>query len=206
MSANDPMYITQAAYLMAERASEVKSEYRDGKIYGRTSGNESHNLITTNVLTTFVMQLRRRPGSVYPSNLRVKIGQANVYTYADIIIVGNQPQFEDEENDTLLNPTVIGEVFSKLTENYDQGRKFQDYRTLESLTEYLLIAQDRPYIEHYVRQADSQWLLSEAKGLQDVIELPTIECKLALSDVYDKVDFQSHPTALREVYEVKGII
>jgi len=196
MSANDPMYITPATYLMAERASEVKSEYRDGKIYGQTSGNESHNLITTNVLTTFVMQLRRRPGKVYPSNLRVKIGQANVYTYADIVIIRNQPQFEDEENDTLLNPTVIGEVFSKLTENYDRGRKFQDYRTLESLTEYLLIAQDRPYIEHYVRQADNQWLLSEAKGLQDVIELPTIECKLALADVYDKVDFQSRPKVL----------
>lgn len=198
MAANDPMYITPAAYLMAERASEVKSEYRGGKIYGQTSGNESHNLITTNVLTTFVMQLRRRSGKVYPSNLRVKIGQANVYTYADIVIVGNHPQFKDEENDTLLNPTVIGEVFSKLTENYDRGRKFQDYRTLESLTEYLLIAQDRPYIEHYVRQADNQWLLSEAKGLQDVIELPTIECKLALADVYDKVDFQSRPRVLRE--------
>lgn len=130
--------------------------------------------------------------------MRVKIPAMGLYTYPDVVVVCGKPQFEDEENDTLLNPTVIVEVLSKSTENYDRGRKFENYRRLESLTEYLLIAQDRPYIEHYMRQADNQWLLSETKELQDVIELPTIECKLALADVYDKVDFQSRPRVLRE--------
>lgn len=89
-------------------------------------------------------------------------------------------------------------MFAKSTENYDRGKKFENYRTLNSLREYLLIAQDRPYIEHYVRQADNQWLLSEAKEVQDVIELSSIACKLALADVYDKVDFQSRPRVLRK--------
>lgn len=203
MFATSKIYITPTAYLMAERASEVKSEYRNGEIHTMTGSNESHNLITANVMSILALQLRCRPDKVYPSNLRVKIDQANVYTYADVIVVNDQPQFEDEETDTLLNPTVIIEVFAKSTEKYDRGRKFENYRTLNSLSEYLLIAQDRPHIEQYVRQADNQWLLSEAKVIEDVIELPTIECKLALADVYDKVDFQSRPAVLREVYNVK---
>ena len=91
-----------------------------------------------------------------------------------------------------------GEWQTQTRETYDRGKKFENYRTLDSLTEYVMIAQDRVHVEHYVRQQDNQWLLSEAKELQDAIELPTIQCTLALADVYDKVDFQARAKVLRE--------
>ncbi|MFN8494786.1 MAG: Uma2 family endonuclease [Caldilineaceae bacterium] len=198
MSANPKIYVTPVEYLTGERKREFKSEYWNGEVYAMAGASERHNLISLNVAAELRAQLRKRTCRAYSSDMRVKISATGLYTYPDVVVVCGKPQFEDEDNDTLLNPTVLVEVLSKSTESYDRGKKFENYRTLDSLTEYLLIAQDRSYIEHYVRQADNQWLLSEAKALEDVIELPTIECKLALADVYDKVDFQSRPRALRE--------
>jgi len=114
------------------------------------------------------------------------VNLTGLYTYPDIVAVCDKPRFEDEPKDTLLNPTVIIEVLSPSTANYDRGEKFEHYRRLSSLMEYILIAQDKCYIEHYVRQTNHQWLLSEIDNLQDTIELPSIQCSLALSDVYDK--------------------
>ena len=125
--------------------------------------------------------------------MRVKIPATGLYTYPDVTVMCGKAQFEDLDRDTLLNPTVIVEILSKSTEGYDRGKKFQNYRMLESLTEYILIAQDAVHIEHYVRQPDNQWLLSEVKDLSAVVELPTIQCTLALIDVYDKVDFELSP-------------
>ena len=105
------------------------------------------------------------------------------------MVVCGKAQFEDKEQDTLLNPTVVVEVLSKSTEAYDRGTKFKNYRTIPSLTEYVLIAQDAYHIEHYVRQPDNQWLLSEVDDPEGVVELPTIQCSLLLNEVYDKVEF-----------------
>ncbi len=91
----------------------------------------------------------------------------------------------------MLNPTLIAEVLSESTKDYDRGRKFEHYRSLESLREYLLVAQDKVHVEHYVRQAGNQWLLSEYNRVGDVIQLPSISCTLAMEEVYAKVDFTS---------------
>jgi len=99
-----------------------------------------------------------------------------------------QPRFDDEQKDTLLNPTVIIEVLSPSTEAYDRGDKFGHYRKLASLAEYVLISQDKPHVEHYVRQPDNQWLLSEASSLQDSVQLPSINCTLVLAEIYEKVE------------------
>ena len=201
MSANPKLYLTPAEYLTAERKREVKSEYWNGELYAMAGASERHNLISANVVAGLHTQLRGRSCKVYPSDMRVQIKATGLYTYPDVVVVCGKPQFEDEDNDTLLNPTLIVEVLSKSTETYDRGKKFENYRTLDSLTEYVMIAQDRVHLEHYVRQPDSQWLLSEAKALQDVIKLPTIQCTLALADVYDKVDIQTRPNVLRESSE-----
>lgn len=201
MSANPKLYLTPAEYLAAERKREVKSEYWNGELYAMAGASERHNLISANVVAGLHTQLRGRSCKVYPSDMRVQIKATGLYTYPDVVVVCGKPQFEDEDNDTLLNPTLIVEVLSKSTETYDRGKKFENYRTLDSLTEYVMIAQDRVHLEHYVRQPDSQWLLSEAKALQDVIKLPTIQCTLALADVYDKVDIQTRPNVLRESSE-----
>jgi len=103
-------------------------------------------------------------------------------------VVCGEAEFEDNQQDTLLNPTLIVEVLSDSTEAYDRGGKFAHYRKLPSLMEYVLIAQTKPHIEHYVRQPDNRWLLSEADSLSDTVHLPSIDCRLALAEVYDKVD------------------
>ena len=189
MSALPKLYLTPEQYLHQERKSDAKHEYYGGEIFALAGASRQHNLITTNVIRELSTQLKKRACTVYPSDLRVKISETGLYTYPDVVVVCGKAQFEDKEQDTLLNPTVVVEVLSKSTEAYDRGTKFKNYRALPSLTEYVLIAQDTHHIEHYLRQADNQWLLSEVDDPQGVVELPTIQCSLLLSEVYDKVEF-----------------
>ncbi|MBC6937727.1 MAG: Uma2 family endonuclease [Chloroflexi bacterium] len=180
--------MTVEEYLAFERASETKHEYIDGEIVAMTGAKENHNLVAGSTYATLYAQLRQRPCKVYPSDMRVKTGDGQ-YTYPDIIAVCGEAAFEDDERDTLLNPTVIIEVLSPSTEKYDRGKKFQHYRTMESLQEYLLIAQDSVHIEHYVRQGE-QWVLTDFASLDAIVMLPSVDCTLALSDVYEKVSFE----------------
>jgi Uma2 family endonuclease len=120
--------------------------------------------------------------------MRVKVSPTGLYTYPDVVIVCGEPLFDDEQKDTLVNPTVLVEVLSKSTASYDRGEKFEHYRKLASLAEYLVIAQNKYHVERYIRQPDNQWLLSETNDIQKTIHLPSIECDLALADIYDKVE------------------
>src|SRR5258708_8707069 len=178
-------------YLAYERASDQRHEYIDGKIYALAGASANHNLIVGNTLASLHAQLRKRPCTVYPSDMRVKVSRTGLYTYPDISVVCGEPQFEDEQQDTLLNPNFIVEVLSPSTETYDRGKKFQHYRTLEALQEYLLIAQDSYRVEHYVRQADNQWLLSDVSRTDATLTLPSIQCELLVADLYENVGFES---------------
>ena len=189
MSALPKLYLTPEQYLRQERKSVTKHEYYRGEIFALAGASRQHNLITTNVSSELSTQLKKRSDTVYACAMRVKIDETGLYTYPDVVVVCGKARFEDKEQDTLLNPTVVVEVLSKSTEAYDRGTKFKNYRALPSLTEYVLIAQDTYHIEHYVRQADNQWLLSEVDDPAGIVELPTIQCSLLLSEVYDKVEF-----------------
>lgn len=184
---------TPERYLAFDRASDQKHEFIEGEVYAMTGASENHNLINTNFTADLVIQLRKRPYKVYASNMRVRIPNVNS-VYPDISIVCGEAQLENDQLDTLLNLTVIIEVLSTSTEKYDRGRKAEQYRTLESLQEYLLVSQERPHIERYTRQPDG-WLLTEVKGLEAVMELSSIGCTLALADVYDKVAFEADEAA-----------
>ena len=129
---------------------------------------------------------KKRPCEAYINDMRVKAAVAHNYYYPDIAVVCATPQFEDAHVDTLLNPTLLIEVLSPFTEAFDRGGKFAHYRKIESLQEYLLVAQDQPSIERYLRQGDV-WILSEAEGLDAVMPLTSIDCVLSLREVYDKV-------------------
>lgn len=182
-------HVTAADYLAAERTGKTKHEYAAGQVYAMAGASERHNLVAGNTFASLHAQLRRRSCNVYPSDMRVKTRAMGLYTYPDLSIVCGTPQFEDERRDTLLNPTVIVEVLSPTTESYDRGRKFQHYRTMPSLVEYVLIAQDALHVEHYTRQAEGRWLLAEADGPDGVIHLSSIGCDLTLAEVYEKVDW-----------------
>jgi Uma2 family endonuclease len=188
MSSPVKVYYTPDEYLELERKAEYKSEYFDGEIFAMTGASRKHNLVAGNVLAALHLQLRKRPCEIYPSDMRVKVSPTGLYTYPDVVIVCGEPMFDDEQRDTLLNPTVLVEVLSKSTASYDRGEKFEHYRKIKSLAEYLVIAQNKFHVEHYTKQPGNQWLLSETDDPQKIIHLPSIECDLALVDIYDKVE------------------
>lgn len=181
-------YLTPEEYLALERRAEYKSEYLDGEIFAMVGASRKHNLISVNIAASLHAQLRKQPCEVYTSDMRVRVGSARMYTYPDVVVVCGEPHLDDEHLDTLLNPTVIVEVLSGSTEAYDRGLKSEHYRKLEPLEEYLLVAQDRVHVENWVRQPDNLWLLSETDNLQDTVQLPSINCTLTLTDIYDRVD------------------
>ncbi|MDD5269076.1 MAG: Uma2 family endonuclease [Methylococcales bacterium] len=179
-------HYTAEDYLTLERSASYKSEFHDGQIYAMTGASRKHNLITVNIVGELRNQLKKRPCEAYINDMRVKSIEARSYHYPDIVVVCGAPQFEDAQLDTLLNPTLLIEVLSPSTEAYDRGGKFANYRKIPTLREYLLVTQDQPSIERYVRQGDV-WILTEAVGLEASVPLESIECVLSLREVYDKV-------------------
>lgn len=182
-------FITAADYLALERQAETKSEYLNGRIYAMSGASRSHNRITFNLARRIGNQLGGRRCEGYVNDMRVKVSPTGLYTYPDVVVVCGEPRFEDQHVDTLLNPTVIIEVLSDSTAAYDRGEKFAHYRALPSLSDYLLVAQDQPRIEHYQRQPDGRWLYSATDGLEAEVEIANIGCMLRLAEVYERVVF-----------------
>ena len=187
MSAEPRRRVSIEDYLAAERRRETKSEYLEGEVFAMTGASRPHNLITVNVAAALHGQLKGRRGEAYIGRMRLHIPLTDLYTYPDITVVCSEPRFEDGELDTLLNPTLVIEVFSPTTESYDRGRKFAQYRTLESFREYVLVSQEEVRVELFTRQDDGHWLLSEASRLDETLPLASIGCELRLADVYDGV-------------------
>lgn len=182
-------YITPQEYLKHEREAEYKSEYLNGEIFAMNGANRAHNLITTNISSELSRQLKGRPCETYAGDMRVNVTSIGFYTYPDVVVVCGEPQFEDSELDTLLNPTVLVEVLSKSTERYDRMAKTFYYRTVESLAEHVLVAQHKVHVEQYVKQPNGDWLLIEFTSPEQVVQLASIDCSLQLTEVYDRVTF-----------------
>jgi len=189
MSAVPKIYLTPAEYLAFERQSEIKHEYFRGELFAMAGASRQHVLIAVNVTILLGNQLKRRGCDVFNSDMRVQVSPTGLYTYPDLVVVCGRPRFEDRELDTLLNPTVVVEILSKSTEAYDRGEKFAQYRTLETLTDYLLISQDRALVERFTRQESGLWLFSDSIGLDAVMPIESIQCQLPLAEVYDRVEF-----------------
>jgi Uma2 family endonuclease len=176
-------------YLALERAAEFKSEYIDGEIVAMMGGSRAHSLIGSNVLSALHAALREQPCEVHGSDLRVTVADAALYTYPDVTVICGEPVFEDEADDTLMNPVVIVEVLSASTEAYDRGKKFARYRLLPSLRAYVLVSQDQPRVEWYTLSEDG-WLLHEANGMDGTVEIAALGSTLALAEIYAKVSFK----------------
>ncbi len=191
MSALAKQYYTGGQYLALEREADYKSEFINGQIFAMSGASREHNLISLNLASTLHAQLRGKPCEAYISDMRVKVDPTGMYTYPDVVAVCGEPHFEDSRVDTLVNPTVIIEVLSPSTEAYDRGDKFAHYRRLESLTDYVLVAQDKLRVEHFVRVGDEgeQWMFTEISGLDGTLHLASIGCNVSLRDIYDKVEF-----------------
>ncbi len=181
--------LSEAEYLERERAADVKSEFFDGQVVAMADGTPQHSLIATNLAAEFSNRLRHGPCVPYNSDLRIKVEATGLFTYPDLSVICGPLEFAPGTDDTVVNPRVLVEVLSDSTEGYDRGKKFEHYRQIASLQEYLLVSQKEPRLEHFVRQPDAGWLLNEAFGLDATLELPSLKIVLALGEVFAKVNF-----------------
>lgn len=187
MAAEPKRVWTEAEYLDYERSQPEKHEFHGGEVLSLAGASRQHSLLGTNTSGLLYNQLRKRPCRLFSSDMRVRVGPWRSYFYPDLVVVCGEERYADDEQDTLLNPTLIIEILSPTTERYDRGEKFERYRGLESLREYVLINQERTIIERYLRQPDDQWLYTSALGLEAVMELASIGARLPLAEVYEGV-------------------
>jgi Uma2 family endonuclease len=183
-------------YLARERLADYRSEFYGGEMFAMAGASWEHTLIKDNLAREAGNQSKNGPCRVLTSDLRVKVSGTGLYTYPDIVVVCDEPQFEDKMFDTLLNPRAIVEVLSDSTEKYDRGVKFAHYRQLPSVAEYVLVAQDRPLVERYVRQADETWVLTTFSDLTQTFAFGSIPVRVALADIYQGVEFPEAPLRL----------
>jgi Uma2 family endonuclease len=193
MSAVPKSRLTPAEYLAVERKATVKSEYLRGEVFAMAGASPAHNAVNDNLVIEVGSRLKGGPCRTYSSDQRVKVSATGLYTYPDIVIVCGLPDYEDGERDTLLNPQAIIEILSKSTESYDRGAKFRHYQHVESLREYVLVSQDEPVCERFVRQPDGNWLLTTVSGLDKVFEFASIPVRVPLTEIYRDVTFSETP-------------
>jgi Uma2 family endonuclease len=180
-------HMTAEEYLVFERASDTKHEFFDGELIDLAWINIDHAQLVHNISGLLYTQRRLQGCLTITNNLRIRIGKARAYTYPDVPVICGEPQFADEQKDVLLNPTIIFEILSPSTEVIDRVRKFAYYLELPSLQSYLLVTQDHPQIEHYIRQTDESWVYSKVSTLADQVTLPSANCTLRLEEIYENV-------------------
>lgn len=184
-------FISEEDYLTMEEVSPVKHEYYDGEIFQMAGASNEHNTIAMNIAAELHQRLKKRPCKVYQNDMRLYIEAEGIYTYPDVMVVCGKPEIKKYKNlDNILNPVLIVEVLSASTADYDKGAKFEQYRTIESFKEYLIVSQDAKQIIRYTKQSDGSWNLMDFIGDRTEIKLASIECSLLMEDIYDKVVFE----------------
>ncbi len=181
---------TPEEYLALEEESDVKHEYLDGEIQSMTGGTPNHNDIAGNFYAFLKLALRGKGYKVFMTDLRLWIPQFNIYTYPDVMVIKGQPTLQDNRNDTVINPLLIVEVLSKSTKNYDQGDKFDYYRSIPGFAEYILVDQYRYAVKQYAKADDSRWWLSEYQAQDDSFPFVSLELEIGLNEIYEEIDFK----------------
>lgn len=193
MSTAPKQLLSPEEYLAKERAADFRSEYYRGEMFAMSGASWEHTLIKDNLAAEVRNQLKGGPCRVLTTDLRLKVSATGLYTYPDLVIVCERPQLEDEAGDTLLNPRVVVEVLSESTEKYDRGMKFGHYRQVPSIREYVLVAQDRPLVERYVRQPNSAWLMTGVDDPAGTFAFESVPVRVRMADIYDGVEFPPIP-------------
>ena len=189
MSALPKKKLTEAEYLVIERAAEFRSEFYAGKMFAMAGTSHQHNEVKDNLIVELGSQLKGGSCRTYSSDMRVKVSRTGLYTYPDIVIVCGPPKFEDHtELDTLLNPQVVIEILSKSTAGYDRGKKFLHYQRLASVMEYVLVSQDRMRVERLVRQPDETWVLTTFEDPTGEFSLATVPVRVPMAEIYRGVE------------------
>ena len=182
-------YLTPEAYLEQERKADFRSEYYRGETFAMYGARRNHVVLTSRLAALLINALQDRDCVVLTTDMRVHIPETTLYTYPDLAVVCGEERYLDDEFDTLLNPVVIVEVLSESTEAYDRGKKFELYRPLASLREYVLVAQDRKHVEVYRLNERGHWELHEAAGDDAEAELESLAVRVSLDALYRQVRF-----------------
>jgi len=180
---------TPEEYLALERLSEIRHEFLDGTVYAMAGESPTHSAICFNLAGALHPQLRETNCRGFSPNMKVRAGESGLYAYPDLAVACGETFFHDRHGDVLLNPVVVFEVLSRSTQAYDRGEKFERYKSIETLRDYVLVSQDRALLEHFSRQPDGTWSRSELTGTDAALTLESINCRVALADVYDRIDF-----------------
>lgn len=176
-------------YLKLEENSEFRNEYLDGKIKPMTGGTPNHNEIAGNFYTYLKLALRGEKLKVFMTDLRLWIPQYNIYTYPDVLVTKGKPILQDNRSDTVINPLLIVEVLSNSTKNYDQGEKFDFYRSIPEFAEYILVDQYRFFVKQFAKAEDGRWWLSEFQNEDDRFSLVSLGLEINLKDIYAEIEF-----------------
>lgn len=186
-------YLSPEEYLILERQAERKHEYHAGELFALAGASKTHNRIVANLIGELHQQFKGTSCSVYPSDLRVQIDRSGPFVYPDVVVTCGTEQYHDAHADTLLNPVMLIDVLSKSSADYDHSQKLGFYRRLPSLISYVMVAQSRPAVEHYERQPDQTWVLTDAQGLESVLHLNAVKATLPLRDIYAQVALPDRP-------------
>lgn len=189
-------YYTVEQYLAWERQAEERSEFVDGEIYAMAGESGAHADISTNLTMNLAIQLRGtncrariKDSKVRSGAMKEHLGRGMI-SYPDMVVICGEVVYHDDQKDVILNPKVVLEVLSSSTEEFDRGGKFMRYRNFNpTLTDYVLIAQTEPHVEHYLRLENGEWLLREFDGLEMNFSIDSIGCQISLAELYDRVEF-----------------
>jgi len=199
MQAIAERYITEEEYWALEEASPIKHEYFDGRIYAMSGGSNARATLCLNAAATLRHLLRGKPCRAVGSEQRVKVEATGLETYPDAAVHCPPFRFKGRQKEVLLSPTVLVEVLSPSTVGYDRGKKFENYKQIETLTDYLLVSQHTVQIDHYRKLENGDWNLHTSTSLDDMLSLESIDCVLPVREVYEDVEFPSSPERLRDV-------
>jgi Uma2 family endonuclease len=181
---------TLEEYLELDHLSEEKIEYWDGNVSTLAGASVNHNRILRNTLSSLTVKLRGKPCEVFPSDMRVKVPEYPPYRYPDLSALCGEAKFENLGRQELLtNPSLIVEILSDSTAVFDRSYKFTYYKSIESFSEYILIAQDRPHIAQFIKQNETDWLMREFNDLEAKFYLSSLDCELESTEVYEGVSF-----------------
>jgi|SRR5215213_4820718 len=179
-------FMSVEEYLAFEEKSKIKHEYMDGEIFSMAGAKRNYSIVGTNISTELNVQLREKDCEIHANDFRVQIRTGH-YVYPDVVVACGEVEVVNDT--TLINPVVVVEVLSKSTESRDRGEKLQDYFNVESVKDYILVAQNKIKVEHFHRESNNQWTLRIYENLEELVILDSIGCRFPLRLIYLKVKF-----------------
>ena len=178
-------------YLALEEQADFKSEYYNEGIFPMAGGTLNHNQISINLCIILGIAFKKRKYRVFAGDVKLHIPSTNSFTYPDVLVINGEPSYWQDRRDTIDSAELIIEILSDSTKNYDRAGKFENYRSLAELHDYILISQDKVHVEHFEKQASNQWLLTEYKLLTESLKIIQTDKTISLNDIYDKIVFES---------------